>query len=440
MALRDKFLSKERAGQEYILICSSTHHMLKAETLIKKSGFMVDMIPTPQGLGSACTTALRFFEQDKAQIENLIVKEHVEYEGIYSLNKKDRRAAWKEAFDYTLSLKVREILEKVALDEVLSKEEIVTLLAVQSADEKAALFKAADLMREECVGPVVDVRGAIEFSNYCTCSCNYCGLRAQNRELPRYRMTVQEILKVTYQMKEMGLKTVILQSGEDPTYSETDLVQLIHSIKEELGMRITLSLGERDYDQYQAFKEAGANNYLLKIESANQEQFYAAHPDANWERRELHTRWLKELGYIVGSGNIIGMPGQTLEDLAEDILFFKKYGIHMIGIGPFLPAVGTPWENETPGTVEMTLKTVAVTRLICQNVYIPATTALASLSRDGFIQALRAGANTIMLIMTPPIHRENYQIYSNKNMVNLEFAVNCIHESGREVPDYLREK
>lgn len=438
MALRDKFLGKKRAGQEYILVCSSTHHMLKAEALIKEFGLMVDMIPTPQGMGSACTTALRFFEQDKARIESLIVEQHVEYEGIYPLHKKDRLVAWKEVFDYSLSPKVREVLEKVAQDEVLSKEEIVTLLAVQSADEKAALYKAADLMREECVGPVVDVRGAIEFSNFCICSCNYCGLRAQNKELSRYRMTIEEILKVTYQMKEMGLKTVILQSGEDPTYSKVELVQLIRSIKEELGMRITLSLGERDYDQYKAFKEAGANNYLLKIESANQERFYAAHPDANWERRELHTRWLKELGYIVGSGNIIGLPGQTLEDLAEDILFFKKYGIHMIGIGPFLPAANTPWENEIPGTVEMTLKTVAVTRLICQNVYIPATTALASLSRDGFIQALCAGANTIMLIMTPSFHRENYQIYSNKNMVNLDFAISCISESGREVPEYLR--
>ncbi|AZR73528.1 [FeFe] hydrogenase H-cluster radical SAM maturase HydE [Anoxybacter fermentans] len=438
MALRDRFLKKIRTGQEYILICSSTNHMLKAEKLIRSSGINVEMIPTPQGLGSACTTALLFDSKDKVQVEKLIERHDVAYEGIYPLIKKDRREAWQEVFVYSISESVLSILEKVAVDEVLSKEEIITLLSIESEEEKAALFKAADLMREECVGPKVDIRGAIEFSNYCIRSCNYCGLRKENRKLHRYRMTIDEILAVAYRMKEMGIKTVILQSGEDPFYTVELIEEIIKTIKAELGMRITLSLGERSYEEYRRFKEAGANNYLLKIEAANQKLFYKAHPDGDWEKRAKHTRWLKELGYIVGSGNIIGLPGQTVEDIAEDILFFKKYGIHMIGIGPFIPAANSPWANLNPGTVDMTLKTLAVTRLVCQNVYIPATTALATLSKEGFIKALRAGTNTIMLIMTPPIYREKYQIYSNKNMVNLDFAVECIEKAQRELPSYIK--
>ena len=438
MALRDKFTKKAKNRPEDILICSSTNHMLKAERLINSAGIEVDMIPTPQGLGSACTTALLFPEKDKGQVEEIIKENNVEYEGIFPLTKKDRRDDWSDVFAYPISEEIGRILEKVALDRVLSKEEIKTLLAVEKEADLKALFLAADLMREECVGHTVDIRGAVEFSNYCVRSCNYCGLRKENIHLGRYRMEIDDIMQVVEEIAQMGIKTVILQSGEDPTYTTEEIEELIHRIKDKFQMRITLSLGERSYQDYKKFKEAGADNYLLKIEAANQDKYYQAHPDGDWEERAKHTRWLKELGYIVGSGNIVGLPGQTYDHLAEDILFFKKYGIHMIGIGPFLPASDSPWEDLEPGTVEMTLKTIAVTRLVCQNVYIPSTTALASLDREGFVQAIRSGANTIMLIMTPPIFRGDYQIYSNKNMVNLELASQAVKEAGKELPHYIK--
>ena len=196
--------------------------------------------------------------------------------------------------------------------------------------------------------------------------------------------------------------------------------------------------GERDREEYRIFREAGADNYLLKIEAAQPCLFGSVHPDDLYEDRVRHTLWLKEHGYITGSGNIVGLPGQTVEDLAADVIFFRKYGIHMLGIGPFLPAVSTPLEGCPAGDLEMTLKVVAVSRLVCQNVFIPATTAIGSLHPDGQAMALQCGANTIMLIMTPPRYRENYRIYTQKRMVDLEAALKAVRAAGRRAPDYLR--
>jgi biotin synthase len=229
-----------------------------------------------------------------------------------------------------------------------------------------------------------------------------------------------------------------LQSGEDVCWTTERLAALVAEIKSRTGMKITLSVGVKTREEYEILKKAGASNYLLKIETTNREIFKEIHPDDDYDYRLQCSKWLKELGYINGSGNIIGLLGQKEEDIAGDILFFKQMGINMIGIGPFIPAKGTKYEHLPHGDVDLTLRTVAVTRIVCKRVYIPSTTALASLNKDAQVWALEAGANTIMLISTPEKYRGNYRIYDNKNMVDLDSAIYAISKAGRKFPAYLK--
>jgi len=252
-------------------------------------------------------------------------------------------------------------------------------------------------------------------------------------------MSEEEILRVVDSLHVEGIKTVILQSGEDPLWSTQRIIKLIRLIKERTGMRITLSVGERTREEYEELKENGADNFLLKIETTNRKIFNEVHPDDDYDRRIQCSKWLKELGYINGSGNIIGLPGQEIEDIADDIVFFKEMGINMIGIGPFIPAKGTPLEHLPHGNIELTVRSVAVTRIVCKKVYIPSTTALASLDKEAQVWALNAGANTIMLINTPEIYRGSYRIYDNKNMVDMESAIYAVEKTGRKLPGYLRK-
>jgi biotin synthase len=186
------------------------------------------------------------------------------------------------------------------------------------------------------------------------------------------------------------------------------------------------------------FKDAGANNYLLKIETSNPIRFAEIHPDDDYAARLEQSRWLKELGYITGSGNIIGLPNQTLDDIADDIILMKESGIHMIGLGPFLPAENTPLANEAPGEYDLSLKTIAVTRIYLKNVFIPSTTALATLVPEGLRGGLEVGANTIMYNLTPSQFRSNYAIYADKAVVDLEKTVAAVRAAGRKVPASLK--
>jgi biotin synthase len=203
-------------------------------------------------------------------------------------------------------------------------------------------------------------------------------------------------------------------------------------------MRITLSVGEKSKEEYEALREAGANNFLLKIEATNRKLFNEIHPDDDYDYRIQCSKWLRELGYINGSGNIIGLPGQTLSDIADDLIYFKEMGINMIGIGPFIPAKGSKFENYPHGDIDLTLRAVALTRIVCKKVFIPSTTALASLDKDAQVRALLSGANTIMLINTPDKYKSNYRIYDNKNMVDLAAAVYAVEKAGRKWPEYVK--
>ncbi|MBM7614222.1 [FeFe] hydrogenase H-cluster radical SAM maturase HydE [Alkaliphilus hydrothermalis] len=425
-------------SQQYIIICYSTSQMLRADSLLKAMDVETDLIPTPSEHGTICSTAIAIGEKDKGKAEKILAEGNFAVKGIFPHKTRKLSGLMESLKNCVISQTFKDIMKKVESGEDLTKDEITYLLKVEGESELKALFETADRMRKEIVGDIVEVRAAIEFSNYCNKSCHYCGIRNGCTVPTRYRMTEDEIMEGVHELHRVGIKTVVLQSGEDDYYTLEVLIKLIKRIKRETKMGITLSVGERSYEEYKALKEAGANNYLLKIETTNPDIFKFIHPDDDLEYRRQCAQWLKELGYVNASGNMIGLPGQRAEDIAEDILFYKEMGIHMIGIGPFIPAAGTPFEKYPQGSVEMTLKAVAVTRLVCKNVFIPATTALASVDPDGQKKALQAGANSLMLISTPPKYRSNYQIYSNKNMIDLDSAVKAIHDAGRKLPKYLK--
>lgn len=422
----------------YLILAKNTSQMLMINENLNNSGVNTDMVPAPPESGTVCAIALRVSEEDLELVKKIISEISINEYEIFKEKKFKLQDLIDKKMGTFVSNEFVQIFKKVELGEDLEKKDIVYLLKTTNKKEVQLLFDAADKMRSRMVGDYVEIRGAIEFSNYCRKSCKYCGINKNNKDIFRYRMTEDEILDVVFSLHKMGIKTVILQSGEDVMWGTDRLIELVKRIKKEYGLRITLSVGEKSFDEYKRLKEAGANNFLLKIETTNRDIFKNIHPDDDFDYRLKCSKWLKELGYINGSGNIIGLPGQTEEDIAEDILFFKNMGINMIGIGPFIPACGSEFESLPVGSIEMTLRTVAITRLVCKKVYIPSTTALASLDKDAQVMALKAGANTIMLINTPIKYRQKYKIYDNKNMVDMQSAIYAVENAGRKMPKYIK--
>lgn len=319
------------------------------------------------------------------------------------------------------------IIDQAMTAHELSTEEIEILLACGGM-ELELLFAAANKVRQKFMGDAVQLRGLIEFSNYCERNCSYCGLRESHKALLRYRMDAAEILVIAGNAVPLGYKTVVLQSGEDSYYSAEMIAVITGRLKEELGLAVTLSLGERTEEDYRLWREAGADRYLLKHETADPELYGALHPDMAWENRKKALYTLRELGYQVGSGCMVGLPGQTLASLAADVLLFKELDVEMAGIGPFIPNPNTPLGKAERGTVEMTLKMIAVTRLLLPQAHLPATTALGSIDGKGRQKALVAGANVVMPNITPNKYRRLYEIYPNKICLddNPAHCRNCI--------------
>ncbi len=422
----------------FLIIARNTAGMLLIDKVLRQNHIKTDLVPAPPESGSVCAIAVRVVESSLEAARQIITEKNIAIAGIFEDRKLKLQGLMDEKLKTSVTPEFIGILKKIEDGDDLNKQDIVYLLATDKEREIEVLYSAADRVRKEMVGDVVEIRGAIEFSNYCCKSCSYCGINRANTRVERYRMTEEEILEVVNSMHEYGIRTVILQSGEDKEWTTQRIIELIKVIKEKFGMRITLSVGEKERSEYQALKEAGADNFLLKIETTNPKLFRELHPDDDYNHRLTCSRWLKELGYINGSGNIIGLPGQTLEDIADDILYFKDMGINMIGIGPFIPARGSRLENHPHGDIGLTLKAVAITRIVCKKVYIPSTTALASLSKDAQVWALNAGANTIMLINTPEKYRGSYRIYDDKNMVDMEAAIYAVNKAGRKLPAYLK--
>jgi biotin synthase len=298
-----------------------------------------------------------------------------------------------------------------------SREDLARLLAADGENERR-LLATADRVRSAAVGDEVHLRALIEFSNHCRRNCLYCGLRRGRAGLARYRMTPQEIAEAAEEAAGAGFGTVVLQSGEDLAYTAEALAAAIRAVKARCDVAVTLSLGERTEADYARLRDAGADRFLLRIETSNPDLYERLHPDSDWHARLgcLHT--LRSLGYQVGSGVMIGLPGQSLEMLADDLLFLRDLQLDMIGVGPFIPHPTTPLGGEAGGRVGLSLRFLALLRLLCPRALIPATTALGTLSADGLWQGLQAGADVLMLNVTPLRYRERYDLYPGKAAVS----------------------
>jgi biotin synthase len=303
-------------------------------------------------------------------------------------------------------------LQEVLNREDLSREEIIFLLSLSYEEEIKELFRHADIVRSKYCGDEVHLSGIIDFSNNCTQNCLYCGLRADNSQLTRYRMTAEEIIETARQVINHGIYSIVLQSGEDPFFDTDMVAYVIYSIKQKSNAAITLSLGERGFDEYRTWKIAGADRYLLKHETANPKLYATYHIKQNLNDRLAHLKYLKRIGYEIGSGNLIGIPMQTVEDIADDILLCKELNADIASFSPFLPSSSTPYKNMKSGDLTLALKTIAVARIVLKKTYLPSTTALSILNENGRMKGLSVGGNVVMPDFTPNPYREHYLIYS----------------------------
>lgn len=297
---------------------------------------------------------------------------------------------------------------------VLDHDAIVSLLTTAPAED---LYRRADQVRHDALGDEVHLRGLIEFSNICRNDCLYCGIRRGNPRVKRYRMSDEELLETARRAAALGFQTIVLQSGEDLHFNQARMCRIIEQIKR-LDVALTLSIGERDYADYKAFRDAGADRYLLRIETTDQALYHRLNPGMSWQRRHECLLMIRELGYELGSGIMVGQPGQTVASIADDLLYLKKLGIDMAGIGPFIPHPDTPLAAEAGGTLEQALRTMAVMRLLMPDINIPATTAMESLHPQGRLMALQAGANVVMPNVTEGEYRRLYELYPGKICVN----------------------
>lgn len=307
-------------------------------------------------------------------------------------------------------------LERLYRGMALAKDEWIELLAaLEDEGMRERLFRYARTVRAGMYGNRVFMRGLIEFSNHCRKDCLYCGLRMSNRHAERYRMTAEEIIACCDKGYRLGFRTFVLQSGEDPWYTVDFLEGLIADIKDRFpDAALTLSIGERPGPELVRFYRAGADRYLLRHETASPRLYAQLHPRSSQTARIRCLEQLKEIGYQVGAGFMVGLPGQTRADLAEDMLFLRKLSPEMVGIGPFIPNSRTPLADRAGGTVEQTLVMVALTRLLLPDAHLPATTALGTLDPAGREMALAAGANVVMPNLTPTAYRPKYALYENK--------------------------
>lgn len=313
-----------------------------------------------------------------------------------------------------------------------SKNEVIEILKDNSQNDW--LFSLADKIRKENVGDEVHLRGLIEFSNICKRTCKYCGLRCENKDIDRYRIEPDDIIFYAHKAVDMGYKTIVLQSGEDEYYSRELLCKIIKGIKT-LDVALTLSIGERCFDDYKAFKDCGADRYLIRIETTDKELYKKMHPHMSFENRVRCLKDLGKLGYEVGTGCLVGLPGQTIESLANDILFFKEINADMVGIGPFIAHPHTPLKDCLNGDFTLALKVMALTRILLKNINIPATTAMETLNPNGRIIALQSGANVVMPNVTTTEYRAKYEIYPNKICINENPAqcFNCVSGKIRSI-------
>ncbi|MCP4146020.1 MAG: [FeFe] hydrogenase H-cluster radical SAM maturase HydE [bacterium] len=326
-----------------------------------------------------------------------------------------------------MSGKVERILKSATSDSELKRDEIISLLEVSAPDQKRNLFSTAYEVKKRTVGPVVYFRGLIELSNRCNKDCYYCGIRKSNRLVPRFRLEVDEVVEAAVWAHRNGYGSLVLQGGELQNDSHTryitEALSKIHAATNN-ELAATLSLGEQSREVLRQWREAGAHRYLLRMETSNQKLYKQFHPDNHqWESRMQCLSDLRSEDYQVGTGVLIGLPGQTLGDLADDLLYIRDLDVDMVGMGPFIPHDDTPLASHVKtfdknAQLEMGLKMLSCTRLLLPDVNIAATTALQALSDTGRELGLQAGANVVMPNVTDPKYRAVYQLYNGKPSIN----------------------
>ncbi len=330
------------------------------------------------------------------------------------------------------------IAEKFIKQGQLDQEEYQELLKLYKDQ------KTIDLLKQEAVriqkkyfGNKIYTRGLVEFTNYCRNDCYYCGIRRSNTNAVRYRLTKEEILQCCENGHELGFRTFVLQGGEDPWFNDERMVDIIQTIKKNYpDCAITLSIGEKSKESYRKFREAGADRYLLRHETANEDHYRYLHPEnLSLSNRKQCLYDLKELGYQIGAGFMVGAPGQTMENLAEDLVFLKELNPHMVGIGPFIPHHDTKFAKEEAGNVELTLFLLSVIRIMLPKVLLPATTALGTLDPRGREKGFQTGANVVMPNLSPVKNRKQYELYDNKICTGEEAAEcrGCLSRRARSV-------
>lgn len=312
-------------------------------------------------------------------------------------------------------MNTKNIIDKLYTTSTSSREELLYLLNNLSEVTREYLIEKSHDIALKNYGNKVYIRGLIEFTNYCIRDCNYCGIRKSNNKADRYRLTLEEILECADIGDKLGYKTYVLQGGEDPYFTDDKMIEIIKRIKEKYpNNAITLSLGERSYKSFEKLFKAGADRYLLRHETANKELYESLHPNTSFDNRIQCLKNLKEIGYQIGAGFMVGLPNQTNSHLVDDLLFLKELNPHMCGIGPFIPHKDTPLAKEIGGTLESTITMLALVRLMLPKVLLPATTALGSINPQGREKGLKAGGNVVMPNLSPTSVREKYSLYNGK--------------------------
>lgn len=311
---------------------------------------------------------------------------------------------------------MKELIDKLYETNNLTKDELLYIIENADKEQREYIILKAHKTRMKHYGDKVFLRGLIEFTNYCKNDCYYCGIKRSNDNADRYRLTLEQILHCCKVGYDLGFRTFVLQGGEDGYFSDDRIVEMVKAIKQQYpDCAITLSIGEKSFESYKRYYEAGADRYLLRHETANEEHYAKLHPkELSLKNRKQCLYNLKDIGFQVGAGFMVGSPYQSCENLAEDLLFLKELDPHMMGIGPFIPHRDTKFRDEKQGTLEMTILMVALTRLLLPKALLPATTALGTIHPQGRELGIKAGANVVMPNLSPRVVRDKYSLYDNK--------------------------
>lgn len=309
-----------------------------------------------------------------------------------------------------------EIVDRIRKTRTIDRQTLEELLTTEDAGLKEYLAAKAKETAQQIYGNQIYMRGLIEFTNYCKNDCYYCGIRCSNEKADRYRLSIEQILECCKNGYELGFRTFVLQGGEDGYYTDAKICELVAKIKRQHpDCAVTLSIGEKERASYEAFFKAGADRYLLRHETADEEHYKKLHPQKmSFQHRMQCLRELKEIGYQTGCGFMVGSPGQTFDTLYEDLQFILELQPHMVGIGPFIPQQDTPFGGECAGTLDRTLRLLSIIRLLVPHVLLPATTALGTIHPKGRELGILAGANVVMPNLSPVAVREKYKLYDNK--------------------------